>query len=97
MEQRSRRRPRLDLGDILRLAGAGLVLFGALAALLLRLAPAWVLVAYLLLGVVSFGVYGFDKRAARRRVQWHIAGLAAFASHLQVRHAAAFVSRVLDL
>lgn len=66
MEQRSRRRPRLDLGDILRLAGAGLVLLGALAAMLLRLAPAWVLVAYLLLGVVSFGVYGFDKRAARR-------------------------------
>ena len=65
MEQRGRRRLRLDLGDILRLAGAALVLLGALAATQLRLAPAWVLAAYLMLGVVSFGVYGFDKRAAR--------------------------------
>lgn len=46
--------------------GAALVLLGASAATQLRMAPAWVLAAYLMLGVVSFGVYGFDKRAARR-------------------------------
>jgi len=51
---------------LLRIAGAMLVLLGAVAATQLRLAPAWVLLAYLMLGLVSFGVYGFDKRAARR-------------------------------
>ncbi len=54
------------MGTILRLAGMALVLLGALTATQLRLAPAWLLAAYLMLGVVSFGVYGFDKRAARR-------------------------------
>jgi uncharacterized membrane protein YsdA (DUF1294 family) len=50
----------------LRLAGAVMVVLGALAAVLLGLAPACVLAAYLMLGAVSFAVYGFDKRAARR-------------------------------
>lgn len=50
----------------LRLAGAALILLAAVAAMQLRLTPAWVLAAYLMLGVVSFGIYGFDKRAARR-------------------------------
>lgn len=50
----------------LRLAGAALILLAAVVATQLRLAPAWVLAAYLMLGVVSFGIYGFDKRAARR-------------------------------
>jgi uncharacterized membrane protein YsdA (DUF1294 family) len=54
------------MGDILRLIGVALLLLGALAATLVGLAPAWVLAAYLMLGIVSFGVYGFDKRAARR-------------------------------
>lgn len=54
------------MGTVLRLMGAGLVLLGAVAATQLRLAPAWVLAVYLMLGVVSFAVYGFDKRAARR-------------------------------
>jgi uncharacterized membrane protein YsdA (DUF1294 family) len=56
----------VNLGDILRLVAAALVLLGALAAVVLQMAPMWVLAAYVLLGVVSFGVYGFDKRAARR-------------------------------
>lgn len=56
----------MRLGTILRIAGALLVLLGALAAAQLRLAPAWVLAAYLMFGVVSVCVYGFDKRAARR-------------------------------
>jgi len=51
---------------IVRIVGAVLVLLGALVVTLLGLAPAWVLAAYLMLGLVSFGVYGFDKRAARR-------------------------------
>ncbi len=55
----------------LRLAGAGLVLLTALAAVLLRLAPVWVLAAYVMLGAVSFAVYGFDKRAARRG-EWRV-------------------------
>lgn len=42
------------------------MLLGALGAVALQTAPAWVLAAYVMLGVVSFGVYGFDKRAARR-------------------------------
>ena len=54
------------MGTILRLIGVALLLLGALTATLLGLAPAWVLAAYIMLGVVSFGVYGFDKRAARR-------------------------------
>lgn len=54
------------MGTIVRVGGAVLVLLGALAATQLRMAPAWVLAAYLMLGAVSFGVYGFDKRAARR-------------------------------
>jgi uncharacterized membrane protein YsdA (DUF1294 family) len=54
------------MGSIVRIVGVGLVLLGALAATLLRMAPAWALAAYLILGLVSFAVYGFDKRAARR-------------------------------
>lgn len=54
------------MGAALRLASTALVLLGAAAAMLLQLAPGWVLVAYLMLGAVSFAVYGFDKRAARR-------------------------------
>ena len=60
------------MGNMLRLSAAGLVLVGALAAVLLNMAPLWVLAAYLMLGVVSFGVYGFDKRAARRG-EWRVA------------------------
>jgi len=56
---------RFTLGDAMRSAGAGLVLLWALAAALLGLAPTWVFAAYLMLGLVSFLVYGFDKRAAR--------------------------------
>jgi len=55
----------MPLGNVLRLVGAGLVLCGALVVTQLRMAPAWVLAAYLMLGVASFAVYGFDKRAAR--------------------------------
>lgn len=54
-----------------RIAGAALVLIGATTATLLQLAPVWVLAAYLMLGAVSFGVYGFDKRAARRG-EWRV-------------------------
>lgn len=54
------------MGRILRLIGVALLLGGALTAMLLGLAPAWVLAAYVMLGVVSSGVYGFDKRAAQR-------------------------------
>jgi uncharacterized membrane protein YsdA (DUF1294 family) len=54
------------LVGIIRVVGAVLVLLGALAATQLGLAPTWVLAAYLMVGAVSFGVYGFDKRAARR-------------------------------
>jgi uncharacterized membrane protein YsdA (DUF1294 family) len=54
------------MGMVLRLAGAALVLTGAVAAVLMGAAPAWVLAGYGMLGAVSFGVYGFDKRAARR-------------------------------
>lgn len=64
-QHRNRRRTQFELGDGLRLVGAALVLLGALAATLLALAPLWVLAAYAMLGLVSFGVYGFDKRAAR--------------------------------
>lgn len=51
---------------ILRLAMAALILLGAVAAAQLQMAPVWVPVGYLMLGVANFGVYGFDKRAARR-------------------------------
>ncbi len=54
------------MGTVLRVVGILLVLLCAVAAVLLGRAPAWVLVAYAMLGAVSFGVYGFDKRAARR-------------------------------
>lgn len=54
------------MGTAIRLAGVVLVALGISAATLLRMAPAWVSAAYLMFGLVSFGVYGFDKRAARR-------------------------------
>lgn len=54
------------MGTVLRLAGIALVLLSAAAAVLLGRAPAWMLAAYGMLGAVSFVVYGFDKRAARR-------------------------------
>lgn len=60
------------MGDILRLIGAALLFLVALAGMLLGLAPSWVLAAYVMLGLVSFGVYGFDKRAARR-ADWRVA------------------------
>ena len=49
-----------------RIVGAVLILLVALAATLMGRAPLFVPVAYLMLGLVSFAVYGFDKRAARR-------------------------------
>ena len=58
--------PGADLVRIVRIVGAALVLLGVLVVTQLGLAPAWVLAAYLMLGTVSFGIYGFDKRAARR-------------------------------
>lgn len=54
------------MGTVLRLVGIALVLLGAAMAVLLGRAPVWVLAAYGMLGAVSFGIYGFDKRAARR-------------------------------
>lgn len=51
-------------GNWLFTAGAALIVVLALAAVLIRSAPAWLLVAYLALGVVSIIVYWFDKRAA---------------------------------
>lgn len=54
------------LVGIVRIVGAVLVLLAALVVTLLGLAPAWVPAAYLVLGAVSFCVYGFDKRSARR-------------------------------
>lgn len=51
---------------IIRIIGAALILLAAIIAALLGRAPLWVPVAYLMLGLVSVGVYGFDKRAARR-------------------------------
>jgi uncharacterized membrane protein YsdA (DUF1294 family) len=65
---------RFTIGDGMRIGGAGLVLLWALAAALLGLAPAWVFAAYVMLGLVSLLVYGFDKRAARNgdwRVSLH--------------------------
>jgi uncharacterized membrane protein YsdA (DUF1294 family) len=52
--------------ELVRVIGAALILLAAIVATLLRRAPLWLPVAYLMLGLVSFGVYGFDKRAARR-------------------------------
>lgn len=43
-----------------------MILLAAIIATLLGRVPLWVPVAYVMLGLVSFGVYGFDKRAARR-------------------------------
>jgi uncharacterized membrane protein YsdA (DUF1294 family) len=63
--RRGRPRSRFTLADGLRLGGAAALLLVALAATLLGRAPAWVPAAYLMLGAVSFAVYGFDKRAAR--------------------------------
>jgi len=54
--------PALGIG--IRLAGAVLVVAGALAATQLARAPGWVLIAYLMLGVASIGVYWVDKAAA---------------------------------
>ncbi len=65
LDRREGGRPRFELGDALRILAAALVLLGALAAMQLGRAPAWVLAAYLMLGAVGFAVYGFDKRAAR--------------------------------
>lgn len=47
------------------------MVLGATTAAVLHMVPAWVPVGYLMLGVVSFGVYGFDKRAARRG-EWRV-------------------------
>lgn len=49
-----------------RIVGAVLILLVALAAMLVGRAPLFVPVSYLMLGLVSFAIYGFDKRAARR-------------------------------
>lgn len=54
------------MGTVIRLGGVVLIALGLLAATQLHMAPVWVSVAYLMLGAVSFGVYFFDKRAARR-------------------------------
>ena len=48
----------------MRVAGAALILLLALAALALGRAPAWLPMAYLMLGVASVVTYWFDKRAA---------------------------------
>lgn len=50
--------------DGVRGATAGIILVLAAAAWLLGRAPAWLPVAYLMLGVASIAVYWFDKRAA---------------------------------
>lgn len=54
------------MGTVIRLGGVVLIALSLLAATQVHMAPVWVSVAYLMLGAVSFGVYGFDKRAARR-------------------------------
>ena len=54
------------MGNGLRIVGALLVLLGASVSALLGTAPAWLPVAYLMLGLTGFVVYGIDKRAARR-------------------------------
>lgn len=54
------------MGTVLRLVAAALVLLSAQAAAQLHMAPAWAVAAYPLLGLVSFSIYGLDKRAARR-------------------------------
>lgn len=59
------------VGIVLRWAAGALILFAAVVAAQLQLAPVWVPVAYLVLGVVSFGIYGLDKRAARRG-EWRV-------------------------
>ena len=48
------------------------------------------------LGAVPCGFEVVDDQPAGRRVQRHVAGLAAFAEDLQVRHAAALVAEVLN-
>lgn len=66
-----RRRRKLDLGDGLRLAATLLVIGLALAAMLLRQAPGWVLAVYLLLSAISAAYYAFDKRAAETE-RWRV-------------------------
>ena len=60
-----KQRVRLEPVIVLRVIGAALILLAVIVATLLGRAPLFVPVAYLMLGLVSFGVYGFDKRAAR--------------------------------
>lgn len=50
--------------DGVRGVAAGIIVLLAAAAWLLGRAPAWLPVAYLMLGVASIAVYWFDKRAA---------------------------------
>jgi len=52
--------------EVVRIIGAALIGLVALIATLLGRTPLFVPVGYLMLGLVSFAVYGFDKRAARR-------------------------------
>ena len=51
---------------VVRIVGAVMILLGAVASTLVGRAPLFVPVGYLMFGLVSFAVYGFDKRAARR-------------------------------
>ncbi|MBN9308665.1 DUF1294 domain-containing protein [Devosia sp.] len=62
----------IPVGLLPRLFGAALIILAALAATQLRLAPTWVLIAYLVLGIVSIGLYWADKRAAEGG-RWRIA------------------------
>lgn len=59
------------LGSLLRLVVAALIVLAAIAATQLRLAPTWVLIAYLVLGIVSIARYWSDKRAAEDQ-RWRI-------------------------
>lgn len=51
-------------GTIIRLVVAAAIVLAALATTQLRLVPTWVPIAYLVLGIVSMGLYWYDKDAA---------------------------------
>ncbi len=51
-------------GAAIRIAVAIAIILAAIVATQLRLAPSWVLIAYLVMGIVSIWYYWRDKRAA---------------------------------
>lgn len=64
--------PPSAVGTVIRIVGAALIIASAFIATQLGRAPNWLLIGYLVLGVVSIGLYWNDKSAAEEK-RWRTA------------------------